>query len=332
MRTTQRIATGPLVHDRRRQSTFFVERLLGLLAWAEERFPARNGVFFLTLYVAALVVGRGVSGAPITASWWDVAGFIAFWAFFLVLRVLDEHKDFDADAIAHPERVLQRGIVTLGQLRVVGFVAATTTLVISVWLDGGVPRQVTAWWLAVAFWSFLMAREFFARRWLRQRLVVYALSHMCVMPLVMAWALAMTGTAPASSSATLALMALAFVSGLAFEIARKVRAPADERPMADTYTGALGVRTAANALLIVTVAAIALGVGIARMTRGAMLPAVVGASALAAFATTYSLLHFRRQPSTTRAKVVEAAVGIGMLVTHIALIAAIAAARGMDIR
>ena len=79
-----------------------------LRAWMRERFPARNAVFFAVFYVTALLIGRadGNGDGPIVLSFRDAAGFIALWCFFLMLRVFDEHKDFEADAIAHPHRVL----------------------------------------------------------------------------------------------------------------------------------------------------------------------------------------------------------------------------------
>src|SRR5262245_27757810 len=88
-----------------------------LAEWAHERFPLANGVFFVLLYVLALVVGRSVVSGPIVLSWHDLPGVAALWSFFLWLRVLDEHKDFENDRVAHPQRVLQRGLVTLGDLR-----------------------------------------------------------------------------------------------------------------------------------------------------------------------------------------------------------------------
>ena len=305
--------------------------LRGLIAWAGERFPARNGVFFATLYLTALVVGRASADHAIAIGWRDVPGFVAFWAFFLVLRVFDEHKDFEADCVAHPGRVLQRGVISLGDLRVVGAVAATVALGVTLWRDGGLLGHATAWWLAVAIWSVLMAREFFVPSWLRPRLVLYALSHMCVMPLAIGWIIAMSGHSPTESPATLTFLALAFVSGLTFEVARKMRSPSDERPMADTYTGALGVRTAANLLLIVTLATIALGVVVARLAVDTIRPVLAVSATMSAIVASTAVMRFRSQPSSARAKAVEAVIGIAMLVIHLALIAAIVWVRGLEL-
>ena len=307
------------------------ERVRSLLAWAAERFPLKNAVFFLVLYLTSLVVGRGSAGAgPVPIGWHDVPGFIAFWAFFLVLRVLDEHKDFDADTVAHPDRVLQRGRVSLRELRGIGYLAGVTTLATTLWLDGGVGRATT-WWLAVACWSALMAREFFVRDWLRERLIPYALSHMCVMPLVIGWAMAMAGAVPTASLATKAMMALAFMSGLAFEMARKVRAPADERPRADSYTSALGVMGATRSLVAVTLSATIIAVEVVRLSIGELPAWVAVAGAVAAALATFAVLGFRREPTSRHARAVEGSVGVAMLIVHLAIITAIAATRGLEL-
>ena len=98
-------------------------------AWMRERFPARNAVFFAVFHATALLVARASDGGtPMAVTWRDLACFPAVWCFFLMLRVFDEHKDFAADAVAHPDRVLQRGAITLGHLRIVGVLAIAVQL------------------------------------------------------------------------------------------------------------------------------------------------------------------------------------------------------------
>jgi hypothetical protein len=307
-----------------------------LPAWAAERFPARNGVLFAVLYATALLVARATVGRA-TMGWRDVPGFVALWAFFLLLRVFDEHKDFAADAVAHPERVLQRGLVTLAHLRVVGAAAVVVQLAVSLWRDGGV-GPATAWWLAALGWSLLMAREFFAPRWLRARLVPYALTHMLVMPLLVGWVMVMAAPAALASPAALPALplaaALAFAAGLAVEVARKVRAPGDERPMADSYTRALGARGAMALLIVSTLAAGALAGSLAArlahggsVAPGAVALGVVAVGAGGAWAA-WAAAAFVRAPSTGRAKRVEAATGVAVLLAHLLVIAAAFVARG----
>jgi 4-hydroxybenzoate polyprenyltransferase len=307
-----------------------------LLAWARERFPPRNAVFFAGLYVTALAVGRAAAApgaaaaGPVTLGWGDAPGFVAVWAFFLVLRVCDEHKDFAADAVAHPGRVLQRGLVTLGDLRALGAAAVALQLGVSVWRDGGL-GAAAAWWLAAAGWSALMAREFFAPAWLRRRLVAYALTHMLVMPLVVAWISAMAAPGAPRTPAAAACAGLAFAAGLAVEVARKLRAPADERPMADSYTAALGVRRAAGLLVAALAASAVAALVLTRLVAGAAggWPAAVVAGATVA--ATLAVLAFARTPTRRAMRRAEAAAGVAVLTGHAVVLAALAAARGVTL-
>jgi 4-hydroxybenzoate polyprenyltransferase len=307
-------------------------RLRWLRAWAAERFPARNGAFFIMLYAVVVVASRSVvSGGPIVLSWRDALGLLALWCFFLTLRVLDEHKDFAADAVAHPDRVLQRGLITLADLRIVGAVAVAIQLGVAILFDGGF-GAVTLRWLAAAGFSALMAKEFFVREWLRKHLVAYALSHMLVMPLLVLWLAAMGGLTSIGSPENGALALLVFFAGLSFEIARKMRAPEDERPMADTYTSALGVRRASQLLLVVVAATMLASLAALRELTG-QLPVVTLRVAVALMLlAALALWRFRERPTSRKAKIVEASVGVVMLVAHGLILYAVLAVRGVAFR
>ena len=303
-----------------------------LRAWMGERFPTRNVVFFAVFYVTALLIGRAsANGAgPMLLSPRDVAGFVAVWCFFLMLRVFDEHKDFEADAIAHPQRVLQRGLITLRDLQLVGVAATGVQLAVCLWLDGGI-GPVTAWWLAALAWSGLMAREFFVREWLRAHLVVYALSHIVVMAMLAMWVATMGAGAPTTAASPWAFALLSLFAGLAFEIARKIRAPEQEHPMADSYTQALGVGRAAGMLLGVVLGAAGAALWLMVILSGGMgfiaLVILLGAVGAAVVA----IARFRSRPTAAAAKRSESAVGVAALATHLVVIATLVAAHGVRI-
>jgi 4-hydroxybenzoate polyprenyltransferase len=301
-------------------------------AWMRERFPARNAVFFAVFYATALMVARATGGSgPVMVTWRDLAGFVAVWCFFLMLRVFDEHKDFEADAIAHPYRVLQRGLVTLRDLRVVGLLAILVQLGVSLGIDGGT-GSVTAWWVAAFAWSTLMAREFFVRDWIRRHLIVYALSHIVVMAIVAMWIAAMGSPRASTTSAPWVFAALSLFAGLAFEIARKIRAPEQEHPLADSYTQALGVPAASRLLVAVVIGASVAALGLTALLTGRVgLVALSVLAASVALAVTY-VARFRSRPTPAAAKRSEAAVGVAALATHLVVIAALIAAHGLVVR
>jgi 4-hydroxybenzoate polyprenyltransferase len=295
------------------------------LAWVHERFPLPNALLFFALYASALLLGRGAAGDGAAGSAMrvgaiDVVGFLAIWSFFLLLRVLDEHKDFETDSVNHPQRVLQSGLITLGHLKVVGVLAAALGLAVSLAHDGGVGR-VTLAWAAMTAWTLLMAKEFFVGEWLAKRLVLYAFSHMLVMPLLLLWMVQMGAGRFAPPADTAALAAMAFFAGASFEVARKTRAPADERDGVDSYTKSLGLRGAPAALAVVQALC---GASFALVLRGLFsgaVPAVAWAVGGVGLALGFAAIGaFVRRPTAKAAKAVEAAVGISMLVLYGTLI------------
>ena len=290
--------------------------------WARERFPLANGAFFALLYLLALFVGRSSRPGPIEVSWRDMPGLIALWLFFLWLRVLDEHKDFEKDRVAHPHRVLQRGLVTLRQLRVLGGITLAIQLAVSVWLDGGV-GPVTGWWLVALAWSLLMAREFFVRNWLRRHIMWYAFSHMVVMlPLVM-WVATMGSQDAYHAPATRMLLLLVYASGFAFEIGRKMRAPGDEHPLADSYTQSLGVGNASVLLSLVVSLVSVLTLVMTNAVHG-RIPSFMIVAAVAGVFLAVAVIHeFRQRPERRAAKRLQAGVGVSILAMHGALLATV---------
>jgi hypothetical protein len=296
-------------------------------SWLRERFPARNALLFAVFYATALLVARaGTTSGAVSLAWSDLPGYLALWSFFLTLRIADEHKDFDADAVAHPERVLQRGLVTLRQLEVVGAAALLVQAAVSLATDGRVGPVTTCWLITLA-WCALMTREFFVREWLRRHLLVYAVSHMLVMPLATFWVATMAAPTAVHSRAVWVLAALSFLAGLAVEIARKIRPPELEHPLADSYTQALGVTAASAVLLGVVVATTAVALLLTVIVGTAGTGTIAGLGAALALSAAV-LVVFRQRPTLRAAKRAEAVVGMAALTTHLVPIAALLAARG----
>ena len=301
-----------------------------LAAWSRERFPAAHGLLALALFLAALLHARSFAGrGALYLSPVDVGGFLAVWAFFLTLRVCDEHKDYATDCIHHRDRVLQRGLIGLWHLRAVGGVAVALQAGVSMWYDGGV-GAVTLRWLAVVGWSLLMTKEFFAGPWLRRRLVLYAVSHMLVMPLVILWIAQMGVGDSALPPAVYPLAVGAMLSGFVFEIARKTRAPEEERAGVDSYSRVFGARTAPLVPLGLDAAAAALlALAIALAAGRAATAASVAGLALAVALAGRALLEFRREPSPGRARRSQSIVGLAMLLGYAIVAAAIIVERGV---
>jgi hypothetical protein len=270
-----------------------------------------------------------VTASELTVSAPDLVGFLGAWAFFLMLRVFDEHKDYALDCQNHPDRVLQRGLITLEHLKAVGALCIAAQLGVSLYLDGGF-GLVTGWWLGVMGYSLLMAKEFFVGEWLAARLLLYAVSHMVVMPLSLCW-MAQVGAGGTLVTADVALLAgLSFLSGGAFEVTRKTRGPEEERDGVDSYSKVLGVAGSARVIMALLAASTAVQVALLhRIFGGPASWAWYGVLAAGLALPVVTLQRFTRAPSEKGREKNEALVSLSMLLSYVVVVVAALVERGI---
>ena len=288
-------------------------------AWMTERFPLANGILFFVLYLTAVALGRTFIDKDVQLfQLVDIFGCIASWTFFLILRIYDEHKDYEIDCENYPDRILQRGLISLKDLKIIGAICIVFQFGYSVYLDQGF-GLVTLTWILLTIYSLLMAAEFFVGEWLSKNLILYAVSHMVIMPMIIYWFVALgIGKSPFILEINLFAL-LSFVSGFAFEITRKTRPPEEEREKVDSYSkimGIIGCVTLISALLI---------------TIGILGDKLVSLSTffpfmgrliyvIAIFIAILHLIYFSIKPSIKGREINESLVGMAMLSTYGVLI------------
>lgn len=303
---------------------------VNLLAWMQERFPPANALLFFILYLATAAVVKGEALGTVQVGLFDLLACVITWSFFLLLRVLDEHKDYELDCLNHPQRVLQSGRITLGYLKGVGAVSVAAQLGLSLWLDQGMGPVTTAW-AVMMVWASLMAKEFFIPEWLGRHLTWYALSHMLVMPLIVFWLanLAHPGTALTPDLAI--LMLLAFVSGFCFEITRKTKGTDEERDTVESYSRIFGTRGAAWIVVILVTTMLLIQYRLSFQILGTLpwWTAVVPAAGYA-LALNFLRQFFATPTAKARGKN-EAAVALNMLIAYAVLIAVEISQHGLSL-
>lgn len=307
---------------------------LRFLAYLQERFPPGP---MLTVVVTtgagvALTAGAALGQAPVVLDLGTALAAAAYGLIVLLLRLLDESKDHVRDAQAYPERLLSRGVITLPDLRraslVVGILALAAAAPLGV-------RPLLAFALAVVY-ALLMEREFFLGALLRRDVFLYAAVHQPINPLLtvalyQAHAAAAPGQpgwlVPSFGLVVGALLGL----GFGFEVARKIWLPEEERPaLVDSYSAhAVGPRGAALVALLALLA----GAGCAGaflhlegLPRWALLPVGLGALLFLASAGRFAL-----RPWAGASKQLQGAVGLGSLLVHGGLIAAVLAGPGASL-
>ena len=227
---------------------------------------------------------------------------------FFLLRVFDEHKDFEKDVIAHPERLLSQGLITLNDLKWAGVLSVILQLSVATYLGVG----VLVWVVVYLLFSVAMRFEFGISRWLNQHIVIYALTHNPIVALMMMAAVATaSGGLGGVEGAVLWWLLVATFTSLGFEIGRKVRATEDERAGQDTYTSALGIGRSVALLLLCELFAVAFAVPLLQSNVG-----WVGLMAMA-IVMGFGPLRFYRTPTSKNASLVETTSTLGALGVYI---------------
>jgi len=229
----------------------FARRLSAYLA---ERFPVLgHGVLICAYYSSNQFLARVLTrpGQPMRYDLSSLLGALTLFLFFFHLRVFDEHKDYAEDCVHYPYRVLQGGVITLRDLKILGGGAIGLEIILSA-LRG--PAVLAAWAVAFVF-SVLMLKEFFVRDWLKRHFLVYAVSHLLVMPFLSLTVFAFaTGRWPWEAPFWFWMYAwVGFFVTFNWEVSRKIRAPEDEIEGVETYTRIFGTYGAAYLVLLLRV-------------------------------------------------------------------------------
>lgn len=239
----------------------FLRRFAAYLA---ERFPLLgHGLLIFSYYSSNQFLAEVLTGLPLGYGLNSLLGALTLLLFFFHLRVFDEHKDFAEDSRHHLGRLLQRGVITLGELRRAGVVAVCLQAICAALLG---PAAFAAWGTAFLF-SLLMLKEFFIGRWLRRHFLLYATLHMLVMPLLALMIFSFTtGCSPLDAPGWFALYSLVgFFVTFNWEVSRKIRAPEEEVEGLDSYTKTFGVYGAAWVVLGIRLVDTALVITIGRV-------------------------------------------------------------------
>lgn len=289
--------------------------------WSKTRYPAKGWVFSSLVFIAIAVFIRQLSG-DVFVEPTDIVKAFAVGCFFLLLRIYDEHKDYEIDLEFHPERPVASGIVKLIELRYLFGAALIIQLALNITLDGGTGNTTVAWGFAF-FWSILMAKEFFIGEWLQKRLLIYALSHMLIMIPLAYWMIFMTNPDfSLSDFRGLVIGAIVFLTGAVGEVARKIKSPQDEIDGVDSYSSVLGIPGVLSLLVILdlcfysSLSYLVTQIGI----DGWRLGLCLALPCIALIVALYQGAKFAKHKSDGQGKKIEDSQGILILMVFVSLI------------
>jgi len=294
--------------------------LSGVWAYLKERFPVVNTLLFAILFLTVYAVACYAQQRMLFSDGFLFidGGILATISFFFRLRVFDEIKDFSIDCINHPQRVLQSGRITLTQLQ---WIAALLFIAEALWTITAGTMCLLCWIVATAY-SILMRYEFFASAYLKKRLLLYAFTHMLIMPMIIAWLWWGIMVVDGWNDYVWLLCLLSIAGGFSFEIARKIHAPEAEKVTIDSYSKSLGL----IASIILVNILLALGVA----TQFVLLHRIhakfwaYGLIAILFLSTLIFYIRIIAAPSEKMFRKVEVLVSLFMLVSYTSVIIQIA--------
>lgn len=236
-----------------------------------------------------------------------------FW--FMLMRIADEHKDFEEDSKYRSYRPVQRGLVTLKELRIIGVVLGLLQVALSIWIDW----HLLAMLALVYFWFALMSLEFGVPKWLKAHPTIYLLSHMIIMPFFDLYATSVEWLPRGGtfSFGILLYMISSFCDGTVVEVGRKLRAKENEEYGVDTYTQIWGPKRAMAVWMIcVTISGVSTILAGFQVRVGLEMTAVL--SVLYIYAA-YVALRFAKNPTPKNAKIFEIFPGVWMILMYFIL-------------
>lgn len=283
--------------------------------FALERFPPAAYGPLIVAFLACGLVGSALEAGvePPLGPGWGAAAAVVTLVFFR-LRIADELKDAAVDRLGRPDRPLPRGLVTASELRAISAGCVVLEVALAATLGG----TALAAYVAVLVYTLLAGVDFFAGPRLHRNLVVYALAHAPVVPLLLGFVWwTQPGAQLSPGLAGLGILALGVTLGV--EVSRKTVAPPAELPYVETYSAALGLSSAVN-LAAATLALGALGGVLYTLSIGA--PVVIAYGLLAAaFCVVGAGLVLRRPSQVGGWQAIASAFALALLLLPVAIVA-----------
>lgn len=208
-----------------------------LWIFQRERAPL-HGVAIMALVTCGVIYN--FADSPLR-NYLIAAAIVALY--LLQIRTADEKKDFEHDNKFHPNRPVQRGVVTLAELAVVNKLSiALQLLLYASFLD----IRIFLLGILSQGYALLTKKEFFVREWIRQHFFIYYITH--YMQLVILFYAMTQIIMPAGISPWVFVMF--FMTGIiTTELGRKMYAVEDDTTD-DTYSAQLGHKGSALAISV----------------------------------------------------------------------------------
>lgn len=158
---------------------------------------------------------------------------------FLMIRIVDEFKDYEEDCKYRPYRPVPRGLVSLKELGFIFAICAITQLVISIVYSNYISL--------IAVWLFfiVMSKGYFMKKFINKHLLIEVALDELLMPILVIYLIGFIDINVLHDFQFIYIfLVLTYVIAWIVEIARKIRCKDEEEEGVRTYTAVLGIKNA----------------------------------------------------------------------------------------
>ena len=245
-----------------------IQNIKNFKIYLNERFPLGKNSFFVLIFTVSGYIYTSLlynskiinqifsKEIKVPMPWYKIiALFIIIFMFFFQLRITDEFKDYEEDLKYRAYRPVQRGIISLKALGKIGI----ATVIIQIIFAHAINPKIIYYMMLVWIYMFFMAKEFFIKKWLTKRILIYALSHVVIMVFITLVIVEATQYIVPKNIfdvfilqrykhnidfALIPLFALNYLNGIVLEIGRKTRKTDEEEHGVQTYSKLWGRKKA----------------------------------------------------------------------------------------
>lgn len=205
--------------------------------YQKERFPiATYGLYILCLTFAAFFYNTKMLEIESNVGVFITMFVVAFLQ-FLMVRIIDEFKDYEEDKKYRPYRPVPRGLIKLKELRTLFVICIIIQFALTL-----IVNPFSLIFLLVLWIMFiLMTKSFFMKKIVDKHILLEVALDEILLPTLMLY---LSSFIKIDITILWRLLLLSYVVSWIIEIARKVRCKKDEEKGVKTYTAVFGIQKA----------------------------------------------------------------------------------------
>ncbi len=220
--------------------------------YQKERFPLLSyglycfclvfGTFCYSNYIAKMNLEKiifDVDPGPYLINFYLlIPMFIVGLLQFLMVRIIDEFKDYEEDCKYRPYRPVPRGLITLKELKILFIICATLQILITLLIN---PKNL---FFLIIVWLFfaIMTKGFFIKDFLDKHILFEVFFDEFLLPITVIYISSFVCEFKINSFWK--LLAMTYIISWIIEIARKIRCKEAEEKGVRTYTAVFGITRA----------------------------------------------------------------------------------------